>query len=579
MRKRSSDATDAKRLRKRAEERLAHDQPLQPSFLDQMQLVQELEIHRIELELQNEELRRTHAELATGLDRYTQLFDFAPIGYATLAREGTVLQVNHVGATLLGKNRREVVGRPFVFFLAREHTARFKQLLRSVLTENEKRSCEVEVSSESSEKTTLRLTADTLTAREPTVLVAFEDISIQKRTEAALLRADDQLRDADRRKDEFLAVLSHELRTPLSSLLLHAQLLQRGKIEEAGVRRTGAAIERAARAQQRLVEDLLDVSRIIAGKLSLKHECVELEATVRAAVEAVAGEAKKRSIDVSIALDRSVLPVIGDSNRLEQAVWNLLSNAIKFTPPGGRIDVTLRQVDGRALIRVRDTGAGIDPEFLPYLFVRFTQADRTATRSAGGLGLGLSIAHSIVQAHEGDLCAESAGRGKGSTFTITLPTTAARNARSYRSVSPKAHVRASIQGARLLIVEDDAGTRATLTEVLEQAGAKVRDAEGAAAAMRMLDQFEPDVIVCDLAMPEEDGCSLLRRIRERRGEGGADVPAVALTAFAGDEVRARTKAAGFQEHLVKPVNIDQLIAAVADLLPRSNDPGRAPQHA
>jgi PAS domain S-box-containing protein len=573
MRKRASGPTVASVLRKRAEGRLARRGASHGDAPEPSQLLQELEIHRVELEMQNEQLRTTQTELAEGLDRYTQLFDFAPIGYATLDPTGAVLQMNHVGATLLGKSRAHLVGRAFMSYVAKPHRAAFISLLKNVLTDNLKKACEVELVRELADRPTVRLTATTLAGKEPTVLLAFEDISAQKRAELALRRADDELREADRRKDQFLAVLSHELRTPLSSLLLYGQLLQRTRLDEAGIRRTGEMIERAAKAQSRLIEDLLDVSRIAAGKLSMRRDEVSLGATVRAAVEAVAGEARKRSIDLAVAIDPGVPPVIGDPTRLQQAVWNLLSNAIKFTPENGRIDVTLDQVDDHARIEVRDTGAGIDPEFLPYLFVRFSQADRTTTRSAGGLGLGLSIAHSVVEAHRGHIRAESAGRGQGSTFTIVLPTTATRF-EGWTSKAPvQPVVEANIRGARLLVVEDDAATRVTLTEVLELAGASVQGVASADAAMKLLDRFKPDLLLCDIAMPVEDGCSLLRRIRARGTEHGGDVRALALTAFAAEEDRARTRAAGFAEHLAKPVDFEKLLVTVSSLLPKAGDHG------
>jgi signal transduction histidine kinase/ActR/RegA family two-component response regulator len=501
------------------------------------------------------------------------LFDFAPIGYATLAADGLVREINHVGASILDEVRGHVVGRRFALFITPSERTAFSSMLEDVRANDVKRTRIFEVLRTNAEGPSVRFVAHTLAHRDVTVLLAFDDVTAQKRAEARLKQVDEELREADRRKDEFLAVLSHELRTPLSALLLHGQLLKQGGMDDGEVQRTGTVIERAARAQARLVEDLLDVSRIVSGKLSLKRDEVKLPNTVQAAVDAVAEEARKRKISLVVSVDPTVSSLIGDPTRLQQAVWNLLTNAIKFTPEKGRIWVTLEQLNDHARIEVRDSGAGIDREFLPYLFVRFSQADRTTTRSAGGLGLGLSIAHSIIEAHRGTIQAASKGRGTGSTFTILLPI----RDTAFKSTGVNAALRSTsvtnIRGAKLLVVEDDAGTRATLTKVLEHAGAKVRDAESGDAAMKVLGRFKPDLLLCDIAMPTEDGYSLLRRIRAL-GEGhGGDVPALALTAFASEEERVRTREAGFLEHVVKPVDIDRLLELVSGLLPPNEPKG------
>jgi PAS domain S-box-containing protein len=561
MKKRTGDPTDAGHLRKRAEESLAKGK----ASAGTTRLEHELDVHRIELEMQNEQLRATQTELEAGLDRYTQLFDFAPIAYVTLAADGTITQVNHAAATLLGRPRKRVVGQPFVWFVTADHRTAFQAMLADVVTHHLDKSCEVELRVDLPERPVVRMTAASLAGKEPLILVAFQDISLHKRAESALRRADEELREADRRKDEFLAVLSHELRTPLSTLLLHGQLLERGTLDANGIKRSGRTIVRAARAQSRLIEDLLDVSRIVQGKLTLKRNRVSVDTVVRAAADSVAGPAKERLIDVVLDIEPSVTQVQGDPDRLQQAVANLLTNAIKFTPPEGRVEVSLREVDRQVQIQVRDTGMGIDPAFLPHIFLRFAQGDRTTTRAAGGLGLGLSIAQTIVEAHHGHIRAESPGRGKGSTFTITLPPMPAVVSEG-AELTPLPWVETNIRGARLLIVEDDSSTRETLTQIFELAGGDVREADGPATAMQVLDEFKPDLLVCDIAMPGEDGISLLRRIRARGAEHGGDVRAIALTAFAGEDMRKRTLAAGFQEHLVKPINVDQLLDTVSHLL-------------
>jgi PAS domain S-box-containing protein len=542
-------------------------------------LLHELEIHRLELEMQNEELRTAQLDLSAGLDRYTQLFDFAPIGYATLTQHGEVREVNHAGATLLGEPRTNVMGRRFAFFLSVAHRETFAQVLAEVGRDALKKVVELELAQQGMihKKVVVRISVCSLAGATPSYLIAFEDVSAQKRAEEALRRADDALREADRRKDDFLAVVSHELRTPLSSVLMHAQLLQHRGLDAGTITQSAQAIERAAKEQTRLIDELLDVSRIVAGKLVLQTESVDIASAVRAAVDTVTSEAQKKDITVELTIGE-VERVTGDAARLQQAVQNLLVNAVKFTPVGGSIYVSVTTIDQRASIQVRDTGAGIDPELLLHLFERFWQADGSSTRSTGGLGLGLSIAHSIVDAHAGRIWAQSRGKGHGSTFIIELPVAKERPASTSPVTAARAVTSKRLKGARLLVVEDDAGTRATLTRVFEHAGATVREADGGAQAMKVIGRFKPDLLVCDIAMPGEDGCSLLRRIRARGKKNGGGVSAVALTAIADEGLRVRTREAGFQEHLVKPVDLERLLTTVSSLLPRKaggSTPARA----
>ncbi|HMJ51100.1 MAG TPA: ATP-binding protein [Polyangiaceae bacterium] len=569
MNKRKVKTFDTSELRRRATELIGAKAQKngKPAPAVDAKVRQELEIHQVELELQNEELRAARSDLEAGLDRYTQLFDFAPIGYATLTANGTVREMNHVGAALLFESRSRLIGKRFPLFVAPADRAEFNELLRLALDTDARETRELELSTVSDERPRVRFTAVSLAGTEPTVLIAFENITAQKRAEERLLRADAAFREADRRKDEFLAVLSHELRTPLSTLLMYGQLLRQGGLEPEKIRMAAEAIERAARVQGRLIDDLLDVSRIVAGKLRMQVDEVNLIAVATAALEAVKKEAERKGIELGADFDDTHSSVLGDAERLQQAMTNLLTNAIKFTPAGGQIRLRIQLLDERVRIQVEDTGSGIDPEFLPHIFKRFSQADRTVTRSTGGLGLGLSIARSIVEAHHGSIRARSSGRGKGSTFTISLPLGTAPRAAVISSLLPPSAGPSRIRGLRLLVVEDDDSTRETLTDVLTMAGAEVRGAAGGAAAMRVLKDFHPDVLVCDIAMPDEDGCALLRRIRARTASSAGNFPALALTAFAGEEDRQRTREAGFETHLVKPVDIDQLITAVSNLLP------------
>jgi signal transduction histidine kinase/CheY-like chemotaxis protein len=579
--KRKQETFDTSELRRRATE-LIGSKAVKESPSPDLQGAkyrQELGIHQMELELQNEELRIARLELEAGLDRYTQLFDFAPIGYATLNAAGIVREMNHVGASLLYERRSRLIGKRFALFVAPAARTSFNELVQRAMETDVKETCELELWTVSDERPKVRFTAVSLAGIEPTVLIAFEDITAQKRAEEHLLRADTALREADRRKDEFLAVLSHELRTPLSTLLMYGQLLRHGGMDAAKIQNAAEAIERAARVQARLIDDLLDVSRIVSGKLSMQVEEVDVMAVARAAMDAVSKEAERKQIEIVGDFERSLPSVSGDAERLQQAITNLLTNAIKFTQSKGEIRIRLQLIDHRVRIQVEDTGSGIDPEFLPHIFERFSQADRTTTRSTGGLGLGLSIVRSIVDAHYGTIRAQSSGRGRGSTFTILLPTAEAAHPSAAPSALPPPRLAMStIMGSRLLVVEDDASTRETLTDVLTMAGAEVRGAEGGAAAMRLLNDFRPDVLVCDIAMPDEDGCALLRRIRARGPKKGGNIRALALTAFASDEDRQRTRAAGFETHLVKPVDVDQLIKAVSNLLPHHDSRASSPSN-
>jgi two-component system CheB/CheR fusion protein len=416
------------------------------------------------------------------------------------------------------------------------------------------------------------------------ILLAVDDITARRRAEAeraGLLReAESAKADAEaanRAKDVFLATLSHELRTPLATLLLSSELLLRGTMDAVGVRERAEAIGRAARAQAQLIDDLLDVSRIATGKLKMEMRPVRLGSVVRAAVDALASTAERNEVDLQAEMDDALPAVSGDPARLQQVVSNLLTNAIKFTSGAGRVTLTVDAAEGRARIRVTDTGVGIDPDFLPHVFDRFSQERLGDTRAHGGLGLGLAIVRYVVEAHGGTVRAESAGKGQGATFTVLLPFSEGPEVpRAVDEGGPSAADSArSLDGARILVVEDDLATRGALTEALRLSGAEVRAAESAATAMDVFERFRPDLLVCDIAMPDEDGLSLLRRIRALGEDRGGGVPAIALTALAGDEDRRRALAAGFQAHLAKPADIDRILSALAKVLESSRSSGDA----
>jgi signal transduction histidine kinase len=386
-----------------------------------------------------------------------------------------------------------------------------------------------------------------------------------------------ELREANRIKDEFLAVMSHELRTPLNSILGWAHLVRTGALDEPTSKRALLTIERNTKLLGEMIEDLLDVSRIMTGKLLLDVKPIDLCAVIEAAVEAVRPATDAKNIRFETVLDHSVAAVSGDANRLQQVVWNLLSNAIKFTPTHGRVEVRLARVESTASITVTDSGEGIGGEFLPFVFDRFRQADSTFSRQHGGLGLGLAIVRHLVEMHGGFVSADSAGKGKGSTFTVSLPLLAAgRNRGSHIESSVNelrsAHEqRADLSGVSVMIVDDERDARDVLVAILELRGAKVIAAASAAEAVERLTKngSMPDVLVSDIGMPAEDGFELISKVRAMGPERGGEIPAIALTAYARDEDRARVLAAGFQRHVAKPVEPSNLAQAVASLARRT----------
>lgn len=379
-------------------------------------------------------------------------------------------------------------------------------------------------------------------------------------------------REASRLKDDFLAIVSHELRTPLMPILGWSQLLRDGGQDAKTVTSGLETIERNARAQARLVDDLLDVSRIISGKLRLETRLMPLAPTVEDAVEALRPAARAKSIRLEFDLDEAPR-VVGDATRLLQVVWNLVSNAIKFTPPGGRVDVELHATEERALLHVRDTGEGIPADFLPFVFERFRQAEAAATRKHGGLGLGLSIVRHVVELHGGTVSASSTGRGEGAEFIVSLPIASTEQGsletgpreQEVRLDSAMSSPPNRLDDVRLLIVEDQPDTLALLTRMLSELGATVTGAGTAAEAMRLLLASPPDVLVSDIGLPLEDGIAFIKKVRALPPGAGGRVPAIALTAFARTEDRVRALQAGFQSHVPKPVEPAELAAVVASL--------------
>ncbi|HYY56511.1 MAG TPA: ATP-binding protein [Pyrinomonadaceae bacterium] len=381
---------------------------------------------------------------------------------------------------------------------------------------------------------------------------------------------------SNRLKDEFLATLSHELRTPLTAVLGWLSLLRSGKLDEATRAQALETIERNANAQAQLIEDILDVSRIITGKLRLDVRRFDLSKIIDAAIASVRPAAEAKQIGIETIIDEEARLIWGDANRLQQVVWNLLSNAVKFTPEGGRIEVRLKRVNAHTQIVVSDTGQGISADFLPYVFDRFRQADSTSTRAHSGLGLGLAIVRHLSEMHGGSVRAESEGEGRGSTFTLELPVRAVITEAEEEVVAYCEGADASqfppatlLEGVSVLVVDNEHDARALVSEVLEQCGATVMTASSTAEALAVLEQAKPDVLVSDIGMPGEDGYDLIRRVRTLERERGGRLPAVALTAYVSEDDRRRALSAGYQEHVAKPVELKRLASLVASLAGRN----------
>jgi len=399
----------------------------------------------------------------------------------------------------------------------------------------------------------------------------------QEELQASLVReqiARAEAESANRMKDEFLATVSHELRTPLNAIMGWSHMLRSGRLDQATMARAFETIDRNAKSQAQLIEDILDVSRVVTGRLQLNMGPVDVASVINSAIDSVQLAADSKGIHLEVTLDPSARHTLGDSNRLQQVVWNLVANAIKFTPSGGKVEVRVERADAALQVCVSDTGQGISAEFLPFIFDRFRQADSTSTRAHGGLGLGLSIVRHLIELHGGSVHADSAGLGKGAMFTIRLPLAVdkkpakTRKERPENAWSPENAQRLveplnSLEDVRVLVVDDDQDSLQILATMLSAERAKVQTAATAAEALQVLEWYKPDVIVSDLALPGEDGYSLISRLRAM--DNLKHIPAVALTAYVRVEDRSRALSAGFNMFVPKPVEPNELIAAIANL--------------
>jgi len=382
---------------------------------------------------------------------------------------------------------------------------------------------------------------------------------------------------ANRTKDEFLAMLSHELRTPLTAILGWSNLVRTRKLDEPQLLHAVETIERNARSQSQLIDDLLDVSRIITGKLQIDPRSVDLCSVIDAVIEAGRPSFYAKGIQVEQVMNPAACFVSGDANRLQQIFWNLFSNAVKFTPEGGTIRIERQHDNGRVTISVSDSGIGISPEFLPYIFDRFRQADGSTTRLYGGLGLGLSIVKHLVQLHDGSIEVDSPGLNQGSTFVVSLPLASAKS--SETSMTPVASesggnglagdLKGALHGLRVLVVDDDLDARNLINTILSGYGSEVKCCESVAEALDVFKKWKPDLLVSDIGMPNEDGYTLIKKLRKSSSKRAREIPAVAITAYATKEDKARTLAAGFQVHVAKPIETEIFLRLVATAVGRN----------
>ena len=543
--------------------------------------------------------RRAQEDLLRNLrgseERFAKAFEASPLALTiTSLKTGRLLEVNETFTRLSGYTREETVGHTTLELGLWAEPAERQAELAVVVQRGRIRDVEYCFRMKDGRVLVGMLSAEQIEiGGEACALTVIEDVTERKRAEAErdqMLEREKTLRaeaeKANRLKDEFLATVSHELRTPLTAILGWAHMLEVGDIDLKTARHAVAVIQRNALQQKQIVEDILDVSRVITGKLRLESELVELTPVVQAALDTIVPAAEAKGLRLRSSLDPEAA-IMGDEARLQQVVWNLLANAVKFTPAGGEVRASVARLLTHVRIEVSDTGQGILPEFLPYAFDRFRQADMGTTRQHGGLGLGLSIVRHLVEAHGGSVRAYSAGEGAGATFTVDLPLPVEAGPSAPRAEAPVAQAQgAGIQGdthatpatgenveetmpplvgMRVLAVDDDEDTLEMLSLFLRRAGAEVAVASSAAAALEALERLRPDVLVADIGMPEVDGYELIRRVRALGAERGGLTPAVALTAYAGEPDRARALRSGFQGHLTKPVAPDALIDAVANL--------------
>jgi PAS domain S-box-containing protein len=508
-------------------------------------------------------------------DLYREIFAHSKEAIAIIDPDGYYLQQNGAHYTLLGYADDDLKGQTPAIYLGEET---FQNIFSQLVRKGDY-SGETICRTKSGEERTIDLSVFTMRSGlgEPQCYVSIQrDITTRKKTEEKLAhllvreraaRADAE--KANRLKDEFLATLSHELRTPLNAVIGWSRILKAGRLDNESSVHAIQVIERNAWAQKQIIEDILDVSRVITGKLQLHLGPVDLIAVVSAALDAVRPALEAKDIRIDTQFQKDLKVIAGDVDRLQQVVWNLLSNASKFTPVGGTVGVRISQDESYVQIQVRDTGPGIASDFLPHVFERFRQADGSTTRTHGGLGLGLAIVRHLVELHGGMIAAENDTSSTGAIFTVRLPLPSSEL--SLESVPPATRVEQEVtivdlKDVRILVVEDELDALDLLTVDLTAHGAKVRGAASAAEALDLLRMDQFDLLISDIGMADTDGYNLIKQVRRQKGEQGEHLPAIALTAYARTQDRLRALAAGYNSHVAKPVEIKELVTVVKCLI-------------
>jgi PAS domain S-box-containing protein len=550
MRKASAKGKSGE-LRRRAEARLTGKSPdsLPDNQAEVRRLLHELEVHQVELELQNEELFRSRVSAEAALDRYTELFDFAPIGYAMLDPDGTVREVNHAGATILGRNRGALVDRPFAPVLEPRDRAAFAAMLAAALESEIAVTRELELESTRPAMHVLAMRAFAVRRVQPRLLLSFTDITEERSRAARLEISERALREADRRKDEFLAVLSHELRNPLTPLRNGLFVLASAPSQEQSARAL-AIMDRQLDHLTRLIDDLLDITRITRGKVELRRAPVDLAELVRHTLEDHRAGFEASGIALEADVQAGEFLLDADEARIVQVITNLLHNARKFTPRNGRLVVALRGRSNGVELSLRDTGVGIAPEIIEHVFEPFIQAPQATQRSSGGLGLGLAMVKGLVELHGGTAKIESAGAGRGTQVTLWFPL--AKDARPRRPVRTPEPSRSR----RVLVIEDNVDAADSLRLALALAGHEVKVAHDGPSGLALAKSFRPDIVMCDIGLPGMDGYEVARALRA--DDDLRDTYIAAVSGYARPEDITQAEEAGFDQHVSKPLSGDKL---------------------
>ena len=518
------------------------------------------------------ELQRAEESLRQTDDMLRAVVDASPVAIITLSLDYQVLTWNKTAEQIYGWEKLEILHQPLPV-IPEAYKNAFVGCVERVLQNQTLKNLEFRHLRKDGSEVDINVSLAPIHDSEGNsscFIMTAVDITLSKKVEAerrVLLQREQKARadaeKASRIKDEFLAIVSHELRTPLNAILGWTKLISSGKIKPERFKQALEVIDRNATLQAQLIEDLLDVSRIIRGKLHLELHSVDLADVIRETVETLALAAEAKSINVQVNLDSNVKNIVGDSNRISQILWNLLSNAIKFTQEGGSVEIYLSEINSTAQIQISDTGIGICSDFLDSIFEYFHQVDGSTTRSKGGLGLGLAITRHLVEAHGGTIAAESPGEEQGAIITVKLPIKSS-NVKS-EPLPTSEDSDKQLCGIKALVVDDEPDARELLAFILEEQGAEVELTNSAKTALHKLESFLPDIIISDIGMPVEDGLSLLKKVRQLPYNRGGNVIAIALTAFATEEDRQKSLDAGFQFHLAKPFDADELIDVVINL--------------